>query len=254
MQFQREIYKKMIANVNALYKTYNIILYTDTIKFVSYLFNGNSKCLPAYSKDNMEWWYALRNFKTAYSVNPTQVLNIFVSCQTNSQTQGSLLGIATFPWDAEATTKTGGLWMNSVAMGTDQSTLEHEIGHCLGLWHTFHGVTEVKECSICYELPHPVQLAASDRSNGIGDFTGDTLSTPKNYYCAVPPGQSNCDATKFSMYKVDYQNIMGYARYVTNTTIKEKCRILFTDLQKKRMHCYIRSSILSGWVCPNGKC
>jgi len=171
--------QKMISYVAALYATYNINLHLMEIKQVSYKFNSqNPSCVPPYIKDSQEWWYGIRNFKTAFSINPTQILNIFVSCQVATD-QGSLLGIATFPWDAEATTKTGGLWMNSIAMGTDQSTLEHEIGHCLGLWHTFHGVSEVSECSICYELPHPVQLSPADRSNGIGDFTGDTLSTPK---------------------------------------------------------------------------
>ena len=36
-----------------------------------------------------------------------------------------------------------GLWMNAFFFGAGQKTLSHEAGHNLGLWHSFHGVSEV---------------------------------------------------------------------------------------------------------------
>ena len=47
-------------------------------------------------------------------------------------------------------------------VGAGGKTMSHEMGHCLGLWHTHHGVDEVSECGSCYE-----------RADGLnGDITG----------------------------------------------------------------------------------
>jgi len=243
---------KMHAFLNTVYGSVGISFQNVKTQFVTHKF-GTSNCIPAYMQDNYDWWYAIDSFKTKFAINPATTLNIFVTCQV-AGTQGTLMGIATFPWDSNARQNTGGLWMNNVAMLESEQTLEHEVGHCFGLWHTFHGVNEVSACSVCYEVPHPVQLLASDKSNGIGDLCGDTLATPMDYYCTQPAGTSVCTSEKWSKYNVDFDNVMGYAMLNPTTRQRQSCRTELTDLQMKRMHCYLRSSLLNPWICPNGVC
>jgi hypothetical protein len=69
-------------------------------------------CLPAYSTSNFDWYYALQDMKKNFAVSPQTTLNVFASCQTQG-TVGTLLGIATFPWDRDALTSVGGLWVNT---------------------------------------------------------------------------------------------------------------------------------------------
>lgn len=131
--------------------------------------------------------------KDQYAVDPQHNLNIYVTCQDPSEDGTILLGIATFPWDPgsselnidpslsshtkfrslshfvfvtfsfekkDALTKQGGLWVNSLSLSTEwqndrDKTLQHEMGHNLGLWHTFHGVSEVAGCNDpCREVVH----------------------------------------------------------------------------------------------------
>ena len=128
----------------------------------------------------------------------------------------------------------GGVWMNSIAAGTGGKTLTHEIGHCLGLWHTHHGVSEVSSCSDCYEyagvngVPHP-------EADYRGDFASDTPPTPRNYNCS-PPGGSDCQGTSWGA--TQPENYMGYG--------PDGCLSLFTTQQKKRQQCWTQSE-LSSW-------
>jgi len=141
--------------------------------------------------DGDEWYYQIEAIKEAYAVTPSKAINIFITCQdsvrlslsfyslqfsssshVSQSNQGTLLGIGTFPWDPLATSSLGGLWLNSLATGYGLKTLTHEMGHNLGLWHTFHGVSEVTSCrSACYEYAHAFEDPAA---NTIGDFCSDT--------------------------------------------------------------------------------
>jgi len=165
--------------------------YGISFKYTIYPHNdGKYYCIPAYSGINQEWLTAIEDMKTTYAIAPATTLNIFISCQTPSF-QGTLFGIGTFPWDSAALTKTGGLWLNSIsandtALAEGDITAEHETGHCLGLWHTFHGSDEVLGCNLnCEELPHE---GISPAANLVGDFCSDTPATPRNYACSNPTG------------------------------------------------------------------
>ena len=68
-------------------------------------------------------------------------LNVWVVSNINSgsSTPGTdIAGYSTFPWDGLVNTKTDGIVIDHsfVGYGTDR-TLSHEIGHFLGLYHTF---------------------------------------------------------------------------------------------------------------------
>jgi len=200
-------------------------------------------CIPAYSGTNQEWLDAIDSMKTEYAVNPHSTLNIFVSCQTSSFA-GTLFGIGTFPWDSSALTATGGLWLNSISVNEQAQlegdiTAEHETGHCLGLWHTFHGSDEVLGCNLpCEELPHG---SFAPSANYVGDFCSDTPATPRNYACSNPAGDA-CNGDAWG--STDYTNYMGYGMD------PQPCGNHFTNQQKYRMRCWLCEG-LPGWVGSN---
>jgi len=191
--------------------------------------DSNYSCISAYSPFNSSWFNDIQNLKATYSESPETQLNVFVSCQSSSGF-GVLLGIATFPWDPNALTSTGGLWVNNIAMGSGLTTLSHETGHCLGLWHTQHGVSEVDSCSDCYEY------ASGFEGDFRGDFAADTPPTPTNYDCS-DPGGSDCQGTAWGI--TQPENYMGYA--------PDSCMNLFSANQISRMHCWT-NDVLSGWI------
>jgi len=146
--------------------------------------------------------------------------------------------------------------MNEIAMVPTASTLPHEVGHCLGLWHTFHGVSEVSCTSPCYERVHPSDSLSYIREyNLLGDLSGDTPSTPQNYLCGNPSG-SDCKQppTPWDRYGyTGWHNIMGYSRYDAQNN-PEKCRTVFTPQQENRMRCYLESTPIGRWVCQGPDC
>jgi len=222
-----------IRQLNEDYDSYNIQFSLTNI----YTHNdGNYYCLDAYgSNDN--WYTQLMDLKTEYAVNPQSQLNIFITCQDQGS-QGTLLGIGTFPWDPTALGATGGFWLNSATTGYGKRTASHELGHNLGLWHTFHGVSEVTPCKDpCYEPVHSPFDATADL---IGDFCADTPATPINYNCATPAG-TDCK-TKSAWGNTAVNNIMSYS--------PDTCMNSFTNDQAARMHCWVcqklSNAVISG--------
>lgn len=202
---------------------------TFTVVGARWVNNSAYATIPAYSPFNSAWFTAISNMKSQYAISPGNTCNIFVSAQQSSSF-GTLLGIATFPWDPNALTSQGGLWLNNVTMTGSSHTWAHELGHCFGLWHTHHGVSEVASCSNCYEYASGLQ------GDTRGDFCSDTPPTPTNYTCS-PPGGSDCQGTSWGSTQV--ANYMGYSPDV--------CQSLFTAQQRRRMHCWVNDSI-PAWI------
>ncbi len=199
--------------------------------------DDNYYCISQYSPFNSSWYNEILNMKATYAEDPANNLNIFVTCQDQSR-WGTLLGIATFPWDPAALTSTGGLWLNSDFTGAGNKTASHEIGHCLGLWHTHHGVSETDGCTdACYENTHAIGDPAADL---VGDFCADTPPTPTNYTCSAPDG-TDCNGVSWGA--TQPENIMGYG--------PDTCIDLFTTNQSSRMHCWT-DDVLAGWLVDGG--
>ena len=188
------------------------------INFVyTYEFINDSK-FRSFS-DNEEF-----QMKTTYADQPDKQINVYIVNIT-----GGYIGVGTFPWDPSHLAAMGGIIVDDNYFGSGEKTLTHELGHNLGLWHTHHGVSEVTQCSACWEL--------ADHSNGdvAGDFCVDTDPTPVNYNCSGPGGSDPCSGIAWG--PTDPQNYMGYA--------PDYCYSEFTPQQWGRMHCWIEAELTS---------
>jgi len=166
--------------------------------------------------------------KNLYAVSPDSQLNIYVPDPEFSYSFG------TFPWDSDALGKQGGIvLLHPVHFPPidNGGTISHEIGHCLGLWHTFHGVDETESCGPCYEL------ANSPDGDLTGDLCEDTPPTPTNQGSCGNPGGTDCGGTAWGA--TPFRNYMGYA--------PANCYDNFTPQQAGRIHCWT-NTVLSGWI------
>jgi hypothetical protein len=237
-------YKRKLLRVNVEVVTHGVRFVTD---------KRYGTCLPPFSDTSDQWYIDLMNLKGAHAYEVGRAMNIFVGCQQAGK-NGKLLGIATFPYDQIALTKYGGLWLNSDVMFPDDVTLLHESGHCFGLPHAFAGVEEVEHCNDhdgvcgkCCEHPHPRVESTTDKSNLVGDFCSDTAAQPRRWECDSAPGEA-CNDEKWAEYgPTDYENPMSYAMINATTGQPENCQTDFSEQQKRRIHCHLRS-LLSGWI------
>ncbi len=164
----------------------------------------------------------LADMKTTYAQTPSQILNVFVSASGLP-----FDGKGTYPWDPDALTAQGGIWINRDIVDGVHHAASHELGHCLGLYHTFHGTDEVESCAdACYE---PASGVGGDLS---GDFCSDTRSTPVNFTCTAPTG---CDCAGTPWGATPLHNIMGYGPWF--------CVNEFTLQQERRMLCWANAAL-----------
>lgn len=162
--------------------------------------------------------------KQVYAISPATTCNVYVVD----------LGYAfgTFPWDPDCLTADGGIVITEEFVPELHHALTHEMGHCLGLWHTHHGVSEVAFCGDCYEIPWPP-------SSVTGDFCADTPPTPVDYDCESQPGNDSCSGEPWG--DTDQENYMSYGGFDPG------CWSLYTPQQAARMHCWI-TDVLSSWL------
>src|SRR5438093_1344523 len=155
--------------------------------------------------------------KNALSINPGGALNIYI-CKPGQ----NLLGWAVFPWTAQAGTKQDGVvihygslpggYLSPYNLG---GTASHEVGHYLGLYHTFQGGCDTGTCSATGDLVCDTPAGATATSG-------------------CPGGKDTCPATGLDP-------IHNYMDYSTDV-----CYTNFTTGQDTRMNQVVTG--YRGWI------
>jgi surface protein len=177
--------------------------------------SNNSDGVPEATIKNLIQW------------NPAAYLNVWVVGKIdswNGLVAGSgVVGWAAFPGSAPST---DGIMMMAAFTNTNQTTLPHEAGHYLNLYHTFQAPTGA--------CPNP----------GVNeDFIADTEAHKlRGDYACGPTLTNDCNAN--SVYQVaDMVNgnpvtvLNNYMNYATNS-----CTVMFTAGQKTRMRDALETS------------
>ncbi|RXN20770.1 pappalysin-2 isoform X1 [Labeo rohita] len=177
-------------------------------------------------------YLSVKELKELLHLSSSDTLNVFFA---NNSAREELAGVATWPWAKEALTYQGGMILNPSYFGTKghNNTMIHEMGHILGLYHVFKGVTERESCDDpCQETTPSMET---------GDLCADTAPAPKSKVCHDPdPVNDTCGLTHYI--NTPYNNYMSYT--------DDDCTNHFTPNQVARMHCYI-DMVYKTWV--NGR-
>ncbi|TMS09610.1 Pappalysin-2 [Larimichthys crocea] len=166
-------------------------------------------------------YMSVKELKEELNLSGTDTLNVFFA---SNSVREELAGAATWPWAKEALTHQGGMVLNPSYFGTmgHHNTMIHEMGHILGLYHVFKGVSERDSCDDpCQETTPSMET---------GDLCADTAPTPKSKVCHDPGAVNDtCGVTTYQ--DTPYSNYMSYT--------DDNCTDHFTPNQVARMHCYL---------------
>jgi PKD repeat protein len=153
-----------------------------------------------------------------------EYMNIWVVNEIeNNDAGGGIQGFAYFPFnnplDGICVLYNAFGTVGNLKSNTDMGrTLTHEVGHFLGLYHTFHDTNDCDGESNC---------------DSQGDRVCDTPATPLSSVCSAPA--------------CGIQQVENYMDYTSET-----CRNMFTDGQKSRMRATLlsdRQTIIDSFGC-----
>jgi len=133
---------------------------------------GYTFTLASVDRTNNRKWFAMTpgssreaQAKNTLAINQTGSLNLYTAAPG-----GGLLGWATFPWDLQVNGKKDGVvihygsvpggYLSPYNLG---GTASHEVGHWVGLYHTFQGGCDTGSCSSSGDLvcDTPAQATAT---------------------------------------------------------------------------------------------
>lgn len=154
--------------------------------------------------------YSEVSLKSATSWDRSSYLNIWVVSEiNNNNASGGTLGYAFFPTDMiqdgiVILHNVIGTFGNVTPNYNQGRVLTHEVGHYLGLFHTFGMYSDCEDAF------------SETNCSSQGDQICDTPPTSENFSCAIP----NCEGAQI-------ENYMDYTQ--------QECKNMFTQGQKDRM-------------------
>lgn len=116
----------------------------------------------------------------------------------------------------------------------------HEVGHVLGLYHVFKGVSERESCDDpCRETVPSMET---------GDLCADTAPTPKSKLCQNPePANDTCGFTYFP--GAPFNNYMSYTGITTVLMDFFSVKITWRPLWAGRVEVWELESIIKSHSC-----
>jgi hypothetical protein len=149
--------------------------------------------------------------------DPTKYYNIYVVNRIDGQDgyNTTVAYIAGFAYFAGASSTVDGAYMLSYVADSTDGTLPHELGHALGLYHTFQGATGL----------YPSCGPAETDCTAQGDLICDTEYSPNNLGVSPCPTNANTNPCSNLPYHFVQNNFMNYGY----------CRNRFTAGQRTRM-------------------
>lgn len=203
------------GNKNKLRSAFSGLAADCQIKFVLAKIDPNGNCTEGinrvYSSSGVQMDMSTEKVKSLINWNFRKYLNVWVVSSISGGVEGGeVLGYACFPWATNASRD--GIVMKANRIGTigtavasdSGRTLTHEVGHWLGLYHTFQ-----------------------DGCTG-GDQIDDTPPVNGTFVNASCPSSGNSCNNDFPDLPDMWENYMDYSN--------GGCQTLFTAKQKSRMH------------------
>lgn len=163
-------------------------------------------------------------------------LNFWLADDLGSSGNGTLLGYAQFPWggidDTYGIVQRHDRFGTIGTSGSDGRTATHEVGHCLGLAHTFQGNGCGNDCSnsgdgICDTPPTAEstygcdknQNTCSNDTSGPSPFNGDVKDQIENYM-SYDACQNMFSEGQKNLMKGALANIEGLETLVSDSNMK----------------------------------